>query len=187
MKLMVGKSPSSGILLFMSFVTGTAAQAQWERQPAITNADLYDVKFVGDSSGWIVGYGEILKTTDAGSSWSIQTFAGKVFDECSFPSARHGWAVGGASFSGGNGIIASTTDGGDNWIMSDSSFQNTSQNYPNPFDNSTSIDFSISGARHVRLSVCDVLGRLVAVLEDETLLPGTYAVNFDAMNLSSGA
>jgi hypothetical protein len=70
------------------------------------------------------------------------------------------------------------------------------QNYPNPFNPITNIRFSIpvetghlDQSRQVApslLRVYDVLGREVATLVNEQLQPGTYTVQFDATNLSSG-
>jgi len=60
------------------------------------------------------------------------------------------------------------------------------QNFPNPFNPSTSIAFSIGKAQTVRLSVFDLLGREVATLVNKTLTSGNYTVQFDASSLSSG-
>jgi hypothetical protein len=71
-----------------------------------------------------------------------------------------------------------------------------SQNYPNPFNPVTKIKFSIppsqnplpGGARGglVTLKVYDILANEVAVLVNEQKEPGSYEVEFDAANLSSG-
>ena len=62
------------------------------------------------------------------------------------------------------------------------------QNYPNPFNPTTRIVYGVSGlgSRWVRLVVCDLLGREVAVLVDEKKEPGSYEVKFDGSRLSSG-
>jgi len=60
------------------------------------------------------------------------------------------------------------------------------QNFPNPFNPSTSINFSINKAQTVRLSVFDILGREVATLVNKTLTSGNHSVQFDASSLSSG-
>ncbi len=60
------------------------------------------------------------------------------------------------------------------------------QNYPNPFNATTTISFAIPVSRHVRLSIFDSLGRQVAVLVDETLNRGTYYVNWQAPEFSTG-
>ncbi|MBI5474181.1 MAG: T9SS type A sorting domain-containing protein [Ignavibacteriae bacterium] len=63
------------------------------------------------------------------------------------------------------------------------------QNYPNPFNPATTIKFSIpAGAGHAPslLKVYDVLGREVATLVNEVKPAGTYTVQWDAKELSSG-
>lgn len=59
-------------------------------------------------------------------------------------------------------------------------------NYPNPFNPSTTISFSIPQAQHVSLVVYDALGREVATLVDSELGSGSHTVTFDGKNLSSG-
>jgi glucuronoarabinoxylan endo-1,4-beta-xylanase len=59
------------------------------------------------------------------------------------------------------------------------------QNFPNPFNPSTIIRFSIQGADDVKLSVYDILGRTVATLVDQWLSPGSYQVNWSP-NVASG-
>ncbi|MBN8544665.1 MAG: T9SS type A sorting domain-containing protein [Ignavibacteria bacterium] len=61
-----------------------------------------------------------------------------------------------------------------------------SQNYPNPFNPSTKIRFALPEAGNVKLSVYDVLGRQVAELVNEFRAAGTYEVDWQADNLSSG-
>lgn len=60
------------------------------------------------------------------------------------------------------------------------------QNYPNPFNPSTVIEFQIPEARHVNLTVYDILGRKVDVLLNQEMVPGYYQVTFDGSNLPSG-
>jgi len=71
------------------------------------------------------------------------------------------------------------------------------QNYPNPFNPTTRIKFSLpnpseGGAMNVTLKIYDVLGKEVASLipplwgGEEGLHPGTYEVEWDASNYSSG-
>ena len=60
------------------------------------------------------------------------------------------------------------------------------QNFPNPFNPTTTIRFGIITSGNVSLKVYDILGREVAVLADEYLRAGSYERVFDAGNLSSG-
>jgi len=60
------------------------------------------------------------------------------------------------------------------------------QNYPNPFNASTRISFSLQERSQVTLKVYDLLGREVNVLVDQVKEPGTYTVDWNAKNYSSG-
>jgi aryl-phospho-beta-D-glucosidase BglC (GH1 family) len=55
-----------------------------------------------------------------------------------------------------------------------------SQNFPNPFNPSTRITFSVKSTGPVTLTVTDVLGREAAVLVNERLEAGTYERTFSA-------
>lgn len=60
------------------------------------------------------------------------------------------------------------------------------QNFPNPFNPSTTIEFVIPQSGFVNLSVFNLLGEEVAELVNEVKDSGTHTVTFDASNLSSG-
>ena len=60
------------------------------------------------------------------------------------------------------------------------------QNYPNPFNPTTSIAFSIPQSTFVTLKVYDVLGNEVATLVNEFKAVGSYEVEFNSSDLSSG-
>lgn len=60
------------------------------------------------------------------------------------------------------------------------------QNFPNPFNPSTLIEYSLPAQQKVTLKVYDMLGREVAVLVNGEQAPGSYSVLFNALNLSSG-
>ncbi len=61
-----------------------------------------------------------------------------------------------------------------------------SQNFPNPFNPTTAIDFQLSAVSHATVIVYDILGRKVATLVDGLKRPGSYKVNFDGRGLPSG-
>ena len=60
------------------------------------------------------------------------------------------------------------------------------QNYPNPFNPKTRIEFALTEAGFVTLTVHDVLGREITTLVREALTPGSYSVDFHAEALASG-
>lgn len=53
------------------------------------------------------------------------------------------------------------------------------QNFPNPFNPTTEIRFSLPRASHVRLDIYDIMGRNVRTVLDESRAAGTYQVTFD--------
>jgi len=60
------------------------------------------------------------------------------------------------------------------------------QNYPNPFNPVTTIKYQILNAGFVNLTVFDILGREIKQIVNENQNTGTYTVQFDAENLTSG-
>jgi len=60
-------------------------------------------------------------------------------------------------------------------------------NYPNPFNPSTTIKFELKEASDVNLTVYDVTGKIVDVILDNNYKSaGTYEVKYRAEKLSSG-
>lgn len=78
--------------------------------------------------------------------------------------------------------------------VTEASFSNTSvpdefslsQNYPNPFNPSTTIEFGLHAAGKVNLTIYDISGREVEILESGYLNAGYYKRKFDGTTLSSG-
>jgi hypothetical protein len=60
------------------------------------------------------------------------------------------------------------------------------QNFPNPFNPSTSIKFDLAKTGLVKLTVFDVTGKSVQTLVNEQLGAGSYSYDFNASILSSG-
>jgi len=59
-------------------------------------------------------------------------------------------------------------------------------NYPNPFNPATHIEFDVKSNLRVVLKVNDLLGHEVTTLMDQQLQTGHYKVTFDAKGLQSG-
>ena len=62
----------------------------------------------------------------------------------------------------------------------------TLQNYPNPFFDKTSIQYTLSKTERVQISIYSMDGKLVKVLDKGTQLPGSHAVDFDGTSLDPG-
>ena len=59
-------------------------------------------------------------------------------------------------------------------------------NYPNPFNPSTTIEFSIPNSEFVTLKIYNILGQEVATLVSGKLIPGNYKYTWDAESLANG-
>ncbi|MBK9333886.1 MAG: T9SS type A sorting domain-containing protein [Ignavibacteria bacterium] len=60
------------------------------------------------------------------------------------------------------------------------------QNFPNPFNPSTSISFTLSSESPVKLSVYDIAGREVDLIINQNLQAGLHSYIWNAGNFSSG-
>lgn len=60
------------------------------------------------------------------------------------------------------------------------------QNFPNPFNPTTQINFDIPAAGFVKITVFDMLGRVVSEPVKEELAAGKYSVEFDVSEHGSG-
>jgi photosystem II stability/assembly factor-like uncharacterized protein len=160
---------------------------------------LYSGSFIDAEKGYVCGrYGTILRTSDGGSTWLNETSGTTAFlYGIHYLNEQAAYAVG-----DGGTILSTVSVIGISQISSYIPSEFTlSQNYPNPFNPITKISFSIPLLRGVsevdglpaagrgvltKLTVFDILGRESAILVNQELSPGTYEVDFDAGNLSSG-
>src|SRR3990172_673622 len=76
------------------------------------------------------------------------------------------------------------TTGIDNNILPDRFI--LSNNYPNPFNPTTTIHYSVPVKAKVRVAVYSLLGQRISTLVETVAEPGEYQVIFDASRLSSG-
>ena len=87
-------------------------------------------------------------------------------------------------------VVASAIE----WININSSVNNPTNknavafylydNYPNPFNPSTTIRFQIPELSHVTLKVYDVLGKEIVTIVDEEKPAGEYEIEFNAETLT---
>ena len=83
----------------------------------------------------------------------------------------------------GNGLNPYVFEGESDEIVSDLSVKSA---YPNPFNPSTNIEYSISQSGNVKIAIYDVAGRQVDVLSNEYQSGGNHSVVWNAINSPSG-
>jgi photosystem II stability/assembly factor-like uncharacterized protein len=148
--------------------------------------EMNTVYFTSTNKGWLAGVnGMIYYTTNSGAGFNTQSSGTNVqLNRICMVNELTGWIV------GNGGVILSTTNGGITGLVSISSELPSefglSQNYPNPFNPMTKLKFQIPKSGLAVLTVYDALGKVVQVLVNQQLSPGSYEVDFDGSNLPSG-
>jgi len=146
--------------------------------------NLEGIGFLNETTGWVGGWGTFIlptyETTNGGSNWHLAGWGYNV-NRFRFLSDTIAYAVGDRVFKYSNETV------GINLISSEipSSFQ-LHQNYPNPFNPVTFINYELPITNYVSLKVFDILGNEVAILVNEKQNAGSYSVDFDGTNFSSG-
>lgn len=74
----------------------------------------------------------------------------------------------------------------DQSIFDLSSISRLNQNYPNPFDYSTTISFNLPQPSYLTLAVYDMFGRQIAVLASGNFPAGQFKTDWDAIHFPSG-
>jgi photosystem II stability/assembly factor-like uncharacterized protein len=114
-------SKKEGFAVGLNYIGKTTdGGSTWIKQTNETNLFLNSVFFTNPNTGYIAagdfgaGHGAIIKTIDAGSSWSPTLFNISL-NSIYFPTPDIGYAVG-LDAGGYYGSIIKTTDGGETWI-----------------------------------------------------------------------
>ncbi|HMQ79865.1 MAG TPA: T9SS type A sorting domain-containing protein [Ignavibacteria bacterium] len=142
--------------------------------------------FPSANTGYSAGYGKIYKTTNGGINWmnASASFTNIVYYDIKFLNDTVGYCVGDA------GTILKTTNGGVTAVQQTSTeipqTFSLSQNFPNPFNPVTSINFDIPYSSFSKLTVFDQIGREIQVLVNEQLSPGSYKYEWNASDYPSG-
>ncbi len=102
------------ILTFsIAFILSTVCSAQWE---ILNQSESFTaVDFINSRTGWLAGYGSLMKTENGGGNWEfLPTSREWNIIMMDFVNESTGWAITYDSYTGGLMIIK-TADGGQNW------------------------------------------------------------------------
>lgn len=136
--------------------------------------------FINANTGYVVNSSSELKmTTDGGASWVNQTIPA---------SGSYADITGSGSFAiiAGRRIAINTTVSIQQVSNEVPAAFSLEQNFPNPFNPVTQINFSLSKSGFIMLQVTDITGREVTRLIEDSYAPGTYRIDFDASRFTSG-
>jgi len=154
----------------------------WTQLNNTTGNSLNSVFFIDANEGWIVGNGgTILHSTNGGANWTAQSSGTSAnLLDVFFTSPTNGYAVG----QYGTILHYSQLTGTEEDYISEISV--LEQNYPNPFKETTTIDFTLEAPSQVVLEVFSIGGEKICTLANEKKSPGNYSVPFNAKDLPAG-
>ena len=157
----------------------------WHQASSGLSHDLM-ISIAINQSGYLFAgtYGGVFWSTDNGENWS------------ELNSGLTGYAVYKLSINPAGYLVASTNNGIFKSINTTTDVNTNSgnlpskyflsQNYPNPFNPTTIIRYEIPEQSITMLKVYDVLGNEITTLVNEEKPAGSYEVEFDGVNLTSG-
>jgi photosystem II stability/assembly factor-like uncharacterized protein len=178
---------STGYIAGNYIMKTTSSGVNWEIEYAsFAGSNLYSIFFIDINMGYAVGTnGIIVKTSNSGIVWNSQQnlVTNNTLRCIKFINTSTGYAC------GNNGTIIKTTTGGEPLGIRPISNEipdkfELGQNYP--FNPATKIQFQIPQTNQIKISIYNILGEEVGILVGEKLRPGTYEVEWNAHNYSSG-
>lgn len=131
---------------------------------------------------WYVRGASIYYSDNNGANWVTDYTSSGTYNDITIAVTGQIWAV-----KSNGGISKFTVPVGINPINSEVPLEfGLYQNFPNPFNPVTKIKFDIAKLSTVKLIIYDVLGREIAAPLNEKLQPGTYEVEWNGTNYTSG-
>lgn len=147
--------------------------------------------FCMDFSNPLIGYAggqslELFKTLDGGFNWSPQQTSqyppGLYLGLYAYNDSIV-WAS-------GRKIILQTVSGGQTGVSNLNTSQPDNfilyQNFPNPFNPNTKINFQSSTIGFIEIKIYDILGNTIQSLVNKKLKPGNYSIEFNGEDLATG-
>lgn len=168
--------------IFVTFNGGS----NWTPQASGATTVLNDIHFAYADEGLTAGAGGyIAHGMAAGGMWhTLQPPAFVSFNGVWVQNSSRQFVVcgDGRIFRRGDG----TSSGIDDQLPVQANFFLLHANYPNPFNPSTTIEFTMSRQAAAHLEVFDILGRSVRTLVDGQIGAGLHRIQFSGADLSSG-
>lgn len=172
---------ASGVQMTRS--TNAGANYQLQSVPGAGNIDA--IESAGNEF-WFIRGTKIYKSTNGGDSWNEAYTSPMTLTHMDFTDntsgCKTGWAVG----FGGNihRMTIVTAAGSNNSSIAEEYL--LKQNFPNPFNPETFIEFALPKNGFTSLRVFDAAGNEISLLVNEEMKAGNHSVRFSGENLSSG-
>jgi len=126
---------------------------------------------------------KVYKTTNGGETWSGTNVLGAMLREIFFTSEYDGWALGDMGtllkYSKDTGTAIKTKSAPASFILYG--------NYPNPFNNETTIKISLPGEGNAEVKIYSILGEEIRQLSSDFYGRGTHFVKWDGRDNRSNS
>ncbi|MBN1481750.1 T9SS type A sorting domain-containing protein [candidate division KSB1 bacterium] len=163
----------------------------WQVSAAKYNSDVRHPLNPDEQKEWLF---EIYAPGAVFLSWNPITIAGHTFSlydmdadqTIDMHSITHYYYAQGKQIRAFKIVVTSVESGIDDQTAEKPAHYELMQNFPNPFNPSTTIRFALPSAEHVTIEVYNILGEKIAVLADEQKAIGYHAVTFDANDIVGG-
>lgn len=172
--------------IYKSTDSGETWINKWQRND---NSSLNSIWFFNRNQGIVCGAtndykGRLIITNDGGNSWQeIDTFE-NILNDIYFVNDSLGWTVGanGSIYKLENPIVVNVNES----LPKKNKKELSLKVYPNPFNNQTTLRFSLPNNSNVEIILFNILGEKVAELLNEYKQAGEYNILFRANNFVSG-
>jgi photosystem II stability/assembly factor-like uncharacterized protein len=172
----------------------------WSPRTSGTSENLYDITFKNPLEGVVAGANGVVRyTSDGGFTWHEDTYLSGLTTRdiisISGVDANTASAITINDFNGDSQgadttfFVAVSSEpfvGIDDYDDITPTEFYLEQNFPNPFNPSTTIQFSLPKSGDVTLKIYNLLGEEVKTLVDEYKEIGNHSIQFNANNLASG-
>ena len=158
---------------FNALVSGNNVNLNWSTATELNNSG-FEIQRKSENSSWInAGFVAGFGTTTESKSYS--------FTDNNLAVGNYTYRLKQIDFNGGYEYSNEI-----NVDVNAPLTYNLEQNYPNPFNPSTLIKYSVAKDGFVNVSIFNLLGEKVATLVNSNMKAGSYELNFNASQLSSG-
>jgi len=177
-----------GLVAGDNLIKTTDGGKTWEYvEVSLLTKEIKGIAIVDEMNWYLTGSKFLLKTVDGGATWSdildLEVVTATTNYDVLVDNSDYPWLACGSSEIYTAAPVTSVNKKDDNLVNSFS----LEANYPNPFNPSTKIVYSVpNNSGNVTLTVHNLLGQKVATLVNEVQKAGTYEAEFNASELTSG-
>ncbi|CAN5400098.1 hypothetical protein BH10BAC5_BH10BAC5_07490 [soil metagenome] len=159
---------------FTSIISNNNVQLNWRTENEQNNS-----RFVIERKSANSDWSSVGTVSGAGNSSTVKNY---TFSDVNIASGTYHYRLNQIDFNGNHKYY----DLSNEVIVGVPSAFSLSQNFPNPFNPSTTINYSLPADSRVDLKVFDMSGKEVSSLVNGNQAAGYYSINFNAAGLSSG-